>query len=117
MILQIQHETRLQYSSPVKEWVAELRMEPVSDECQTCQAFHLRLSEPAGLFRYQDGFGNYVHHLNLLTPQQEVRLLAASLVDTHPSPRHLSDSNGRYPFGMDSAPVEALDFVHLRGPV
>jgi transglutaminase-like putative cysteine protease len=117
MILQVQHETRLQYSEPVTEWIAEMRMEPVSDERQTCQSFYLRLSEPAGQFRYQDGFGNHVHHFNLLAPNQEVRLLAASLVETHPPPCDLAGCQACYPLMIDNFPVETLDFLHFRGPV
>ena len=117
MILQVHHETCLQYSDLVTEWIAEVRMEPVSDERQACQSFHLRLSEPAAQFRYQDGFGNHVHHFNLLRPHQEVRLLAASLVETHPPQCRLADSSARYPFPWDDAPVETLDFLHFRGPV
>jgi transglutaminase-like putative cysteine protease len=94
-----------------------MRMEPVSDERQTCQSFHLRLSEPAAQFRYQDGFSNHVHHFNLLRPHQEVRLLAASLVETHPPPCRLADSGACYPFSWDDAPVEALIFLHFRGPI
>ncbi len=117
MILQIQHETRLHYTDPVTEWIAEVRMEPVSDAHQTCHSFHLRLSEPAGLFRYQDGFGNQVHHCNLLAPHQEIRLLAASLVESHPPRRQLGDSGACYPFSREDAPVATRDFLHFRGPV
>ena len=117
MILQVQHETRLQYSDSVTVWVAEVRMEPVSDEHQTCQSFHLRLSESAGIFRYQDGFGNHVHHFNLLAPRREVRLLAASLVETHPSAPSLTDSKACYPLGEEDIPPEAIAFLHFHGPV
>jgi transglutaminase-like putative cysteine protease len=117
MILQIQHETCLQYSDPVTEWVAEMRVEPISDERQTCQSFYLRLSEPTAQFHYQDGFGNHVHHFNLLSPQQEVRVLAASLVETFPPRCRLADSRACYPMPVDEAPVETLDFMTCRGPL
>src|SRR6516225_7873341 len=71
MILEVQHETRLEYSEPVTESVTELRMEPVSDADQSCRSFHLAVSPSAEFFRYQDGFGNSVHHFNLLTPLLE----------------------------------------------
>ena len=116
MILQVQHETCLQYSDPVTEWVTEMRVEPVSDERQTCQSFHLRSSEAGGQFRYEDGFGNHVHHFNVLAPRREVRLLAASLVETHPPPCRLADSSASYPFPWNDAPVETMDFLYFRGP-
>ena len=44
MILEIQHETRLEYTAAVTESVCEVRMEPVSDADQTCRSFHLAVS-------------------------------------------------------------------------
>src|SRR5262245_47701153 len=117
MILEIQHETRLEYSEPVTEWVAEVRMEPVSDAGQTCRSFHLKLSQPAGQSRYQDGFGNRVHHFNLLAPHQEVRLLSAALVETHRPPCDLSGCTAAWPIDLDAGPLELLDFLRFHGPV
>ena len=105
MILEVQHETRLQYSDPITEWVAEVRMAPSSDERQTCQSFNLRLSEPAAVFDYFDGFGNQVHHVNLPTPHAEVRMLAASVVETHSPAVALSASSARYPLPEDTVIV------------
>lgn len=116
MILEIQHETRLRYSHPVTEWQAELRVEPVSDADQSCQTFSLTLSQPAGVFRFGDGFGNRVHHFNLLAPNLEVRALAASVVETHPRPRAWAASTVPYPLDPEAFPLEVLDYVRLRGP-
>jgi transglutaminase-like putative cysteine protease len=115
VILEVQHETRLEYSQAVAEWVAEFRLEPVSDGDQTCQSFHLKCSQPAVVFHYQDGFGNRVHHFNLRTPHAEVRVLAASLVNTHPAPLDVTTSAARYP--LEASQLDTVDFVHLRGPV
>ena len=115
MILEVQHETRLEYSQAVTEWVAEFRLEPVSDGGQTCHSFHLKCSQPTSVFRYQDGFGNRVHHFNLRAPQAEVRVLAASLVETHPAPRELATSKAKYP--LDAGPLDTVDFLQFRGPV
>jgi transglutaminase-like putative cysteine protease len=117
MILEIQHETRLKYSAPVTEWLAELRVEPVSDADQSCQTFFLGVSQPVQVQRYTDGFGNRVHHFNLLAPHPEVRLMAASVVETHPAPKSLTASRVRLPLDPDALPLEALDFVSFRGPV
>ena len=80
MIIEIQHETTLQYSESIKEWLAEVRMEPISDERQTCHSFHVAVSQPTQVYRYLDGFGNRVHHFNLVAPHQQIRVLAASVV-------------------------------------
>jgi len=117
MILEVQHETRFTYSEPVAESVAELRMEPVSDADQSCRSFHLGVSPSAEPARYQDGFGNTVHHFNLLPPHGEVRILAASIVETHPRRRDLSGTRATYPIGLDVADLGVLDFLHFRGPV
>lgn len=115
MILEIQHETRLTYSEPVIEAVAEVRLEPASDDEQSCRSFHLALSPPTGTFRYQDGFGNRVHHFNVLPPHAEVRVLAASVVETHPRPRDLGACAATWPLSEPTS--DLLDFLHARGPV
>jgi transglutaminase-like putative cysteine protease len=116
MILEVQHETRLQYSEPISEWLTEVRMEPVSDDRQSCHSFHLRLSEASGVFRYRDGFGNRVHHFNLLVPHKEVRMLAASLVETYPNVARLESSSSSYPLVACDLPLEVYDFLSFRGP-
>lgn len=117
MFLQIQHETRLDYTAPISEWLAEVRMEPVSDEHQSCHSFHLALSQPASVFRYQDGFGNHVHHFNLLNPHQQVRILAASVVEVEPLPRDVSTSGSLLPIKLQEMPPDLFAYLSLRGPV
>jgi transglutaminase-like putative cysteine protease len=117
MILEIQHETRFEYSEPVMESVTELRMEPVSDADQSCRSFHIALNPPAPLFRYQNGFGNRVHHFNVLAAHAAVQILAASVVETHPRPRHLAASQAVYPLSLEASNLEILDCLPLRGPV
>ena len=117
MIIEVQHETRFTYSEPVTESLTELRMEPVSDADQSCRSFHLAVSPPAELYRYQDGFGNSVHHFNLLPPHAEVRILAAAVVETHPRRRDLAASRVAYPLDLADADLGVLDFLKFRGPV
>ncbi|MCI0683851.1 MAG: transglutaminase family protein [Gemmataceae bacterium] len=117
MILQIQHETRLEYTDAVLEWLAEVRMEPVSDERQSCHSFHLSVSQPVTLFRYQDGFGNHVHHFNLLTPHQQVRVLAASIVETTPAETDLAANSATWPLTLDNDEPELHGYVQFGGPV
>lgn len=117
MILEIQHETRLAYSEPVTESITEMRMEPASDLDQSCRSFHLAVQPPTGVFRYVDGFGNRVHHFNVVSPHLEMRMLAASIVETHPRPRDLSTSSACYPLDPQQLPLDQLDFSYLRGPV
>src|SRR5215212_1557472 len=117
MILQIQHETRLEYSDPIAEWLTEVRMEPASDEEQRCHSFHLTVSQPTSLFRYHDGFGNRVHHFNLLDPHQQVRMLAASVVTTGVRIRDLVGSRSTYPLACADMPADNFTYLGWRGPV
>jgi transglutaminase-like putative cysteine protease len=117
MILEIQHESRFAYSEPVTESVTEVRMEPISDADQSCRSFHLAVRPPVEVFRYQDGFGNRAHHFNLLRTQDQVQILAASIVETHPRPRDLASSRAIYPLNLDRLDLEVLDYLKFRGPV
>jgi transglutaminase-like putative cysteine protease len=117
MILEVQHETRLEYLQPVSESMVEVRMEPASDADQSCRSFHLNLTPATEYFRYQDGFGNRVHHFNLLAAHQQVRILAASIVETHPRHREVTTSLAAHPLDLTSADLEVLDYLSFRGPV
>lgn len=117
MILEIQHETRLRYSHPVTEWLAEFRVEPLSDEGQSCQSFHLSASQPVSISKFRDGFGNNVHHFNLLAPNLEVVALAASVVQTHPRRNQNLYSELRWPVPDAGLPLGVLDYLALAGPV
>ena len=117
MILEVQHETRLEYSEPVIESMSEVRMEPASDADQSCRSFHLSVSPSTGLYRYQDGFGNHVHHFNLLAGHGQVRILAAAIVETHPHGCDLSDCRATCPLSVGGADLEVLDFLRFQGPV
>lgn len=117
MILEVQHETRLEYSEPAAESLTEVRMEPASDLDQSCCSFHLAVSPPTQLFRYQDGFSNRVHHFNLRPPHKEVSILAASIVETHPRPKSLDFSRALYPLTPAMLELETFDFLKFHGPV
>jgi transglutaminase-like putative cysteine protease len=116
MIIEIQHETRFEYSEPARESTLEVRMEPVSDAEQSCHSFHLAFSPPAEPARYLDGFGNRVHSFNILAPHSQVSILAAGIVETHPTIKALLTSSARYPLDPDKPSLEALGFLKLGGP-
>ncbi len=117
MILEIQHETCFTYPEPVTEAVTEVRMEPVSGPDQSCHSFHLRVDPSAELARYQDGFGNRVYHFNLLEVHSQVRILSASVVETHLRAIQLTDCRARYPLDLKGADLEVFDFLKFRGPI
>lgn len=117
MILEVQHETRFRYSQPVTETIAEVRMEPASDAEQSCRSFALYICPPTESFRYCDGLGNSVHHFNVLEPHDEIRILAASVIETHSRPRAFDACRAVYPLDLSEAGLEVFDYLKLRGPV
>lgn len=117
MILEVQHETTMEYSEPVTEWRCELRMEPVSDGQQRCHSFRIAVSQPAVVASYVDGFRNRVHHFNLLRPNLSVRILAAGIVETEDAAANPMASRVELPLDAESLPLETLDCLALRGPV
>ena len=117
MILEIQHETRLEYAAAVTEEFTEVRMEPGSDADQSCRTFHLGVAPAAEVSRYRDGFQNRVHHFNLLAPHTHVTILAASIVETHPRRVDPASTPAVFPLVEDALPLETLAYIGLHGPV
>lgn len=117
MILEVQHETQLSYTEPVAEWLTELRMQPVNDDWQSCHSFVINISQPTSLFSYLDGFGNRVHHFNLLSPQKQIRLLAASVVETSANKIDLLGSTATFPVDLTNADCDVHNFLSFRGPI
>lgn len=117
MILEIHHETRLEYSSPVIESLTEVRMEPASDDDQSVRSFYLSVSPAADTHRFYDGFGNRVHHFNVLPSCQEIRIVSASVVETHPQARPITGSGATYPVPEHDLSLTARAFTAFRGPV
>jgi len=117
MILEVQHETQLSYSEPVSEWLTELRMQPASDDSQSCHSFAINISQQAPIHSYLDGFGNRVHHFNLLTPHSQIRLLAASVVETSLKPVDLLGSPAEFPVDFSKADCDIHNFLSFRGPI
>ena len=86
MLLRIDHETRLTYTEPVTESVINLRMAPLSGEDQTVMNYRLRITPPAPITSFRDGFGNRVDLFNVLPPHGELVISATSFVQTHRRP-------------------------------
>jgi transglutaminase-like putative cysteine protease len=85
MLLRIDHETRLSYTSPVAESVIETRTAPPSQDDQTVLGYKLRVTPPCPVTGYRDGFGNRVELFNLFAPHTEIVMRAASCVRLHRS--------------------------------
>jgi transglutaminase-like putative cysteine protease len=112
MLLRIDHETRLTYSEPVTESVIKVRMAPLSGDDQTVMHYRLRLTPPAPVTSFRDGFGNRVDLFNILPPHGDLAIAATSFVQTHRRP-------GRDRIGNVMCPVDGqvdLDAVEFTRP-
>lgn len=81
MFYSIRHITRFRYSSPVRESVMEIRMQPRSEGPQTLRSFQINTNPRAQLYAYTDHFGNAVYHFNVLRAHEELRIEAQAVVE------------------------------------
>src|ERR1700748_2714463 len=81
MYYSIRHITRFRYSSPVRESVMELRMQPRSEGQQSLRSFQLTTNPRAQLYAYTDHLGNAVYHFNVLREHEELRIDTQSVVE------------------------------------
>ena len=86
MVLRIQHETKLSYTSAVSETVFEVRMAPPTDDDQTALSYRLQITPNAPVMTYRDGFGNRVELFNVPTSYRELTLQSTSFVRVHRRP-------------------------------
>lgn len=80
MLLNIRHETRYQYTTPVKRSVQSLRLTPRQDESQRVVSWNVQA--PGKLYAQHDAHGNVVHLLTLDQPHTEIRILVSGTVVT-----------------------------------
>lgn len=81
MFYSIRHVTRFRYSSPVRESVMELRMQPRSEGRQMLRSFQIGTNPRAQLYAYTDHAGNAVYHFNVLRAHEELRIEANAVVE------------------------------------
>lgn len=83
--LQVVHRTRYGYASPVRESFNEVRLRPVSNEHQRCDAFMLKVLPAVNLRHYDDFYANCVHHFEIIPPHASLLIEATSRVETNAS--------------------------------
>lgn len=81
MFYSIRHITRFRYSSPVRESVMEIRMQPRSEGAQMLRSFQITTSPRSQLYAYTDHFGNAVYHFNVLKEHSELRIEAQAVIE------------------------------------
>ncbi len=78
----IEHETRLEFSHPVREHQCELRLAPPDTASQRAHGLRIEIEPPAELYTYVDGFGNRVHHFGVTAPHQRLTTRVRAEVET-----------------------------------
>jgi len=105
MRLEIVHDTRYRYTSPIAETVMELRLRPMDGNGQRCVEFDLDVSAGIDPGTYQDGYGNVVHYFNLVRPHSALSVTSRSIVETGIEP------------DTDAGEELVQDFLRFRSPV
>lgn len=82
----LQHSTEFVYDGVVYESYNEVRLRPIHDDRQSCISFRL-VTQPASRgAAYKDGYGNWIHHFNVLPNHRHLRVDAESVVLVHEVP-------------------------------
>jgi transglutaminase-like putative cysteine protease len=90
----IRHITRFRYSSPVRQSIMELRMQPRSEGPQALRSFQIVTNPRAQLYAYTDHLGNAVYHFNVLRQHEELRIESQAVIEmvTFPAIPEASDT-------------------------
>lgn len=86
MYYSIHHLTRLRYSSPIRENVVEVRMQPRTEGGQRGLSFNLSPKPHAQIFAYRDHLGNQVHHFSIPKKHTQLTITAKTTVELTHSP-------------------------------
>jgi transglutaminase-like putative cysteine protease len=82
MLLEIIHNTRYDYSAPVRESVMELWMQPRADANHRLVTWSLQTDPQARYFAYTDWLGNMVYHFDVPGAHDGLQIRAVSVVET-----------------------------------
>jgi transglutaminase-like putative cysteine protease len=86
MRYRITHQTSYRYASPAYESFNEVRLQPVTDEAQTCLDFGLTIDPPASVIAFRDYYGNAVHDFSVPYLHDRLTVEATSDVIVHAEP-------------------------------
>lgn len=80
----VTHLTSFSYSDTITDSVMEVRMQPRSDEFQSCIRFELKISPKARSFSHRDYLGNIIHQFDIPGRHRRLAVRAESIVETKP---------------------------------
>jgi transglutaminase-like putative cysteine protease len=115
MIVSIQHEIAISYSTHVSESVMDLRLTPRTDGHQTLRKFRLVVDPDVSVFDHFDWQENQVHQFSILGSHDRSVIVTNSTIEIHPQRWQLEQYN-------DLRPILAFDrryqdFLLPHGPV
>ena len=84
MRLKVTHRTRYVYSSAVRESFNEARLQPTTNDHQTCENFLLRVLPAVRLKHYHDLYANIVHYFDIPATHDTLDVESAARVVTRP---------------------------------
>lgn len=82
----IQHVTRFEYDTAVRESIMEVRMAPRDEGPQSVASFELRTYPRAEVRRHLDSFGNEVHHFDIPASHVREMVIASAVVRVEQRP-------------------------------
>ncbi len=82
MKLQVVHRTTYEYAEAVTQNYNELRLQPVSQDGQNCDSFHLKISPDTRLSHYLDFYLNFVQFFEVHDPHRSLVIESTSEVTT-----------------------------------
>ncbi len=82
MRVEVEHTTRLSYTTDVVESVMDARLGPRSDVHQRWGPYELRVVPAAAVRRYSDSFGNIAHLMTIAKPHREVEVTMCGEIET-----------------------------------
>lgn len=113
MLLKLTHTTTLAYSEPIGETLMELRMAPRQSDQQFRVSFSLAVGPPAGVWTYFDWLGNQVHAFSITPPHKEVKIVANSVIETHPLVTDMGGLEDTWP--LPPLSYSFHDYLKIRG--
>jgi transglutaminase-like putative cysteine protease len=87
------HTTGYRYATPVTQSYNEARLTPRNDDRQNLMVSRLETAPPTRAYKYLDYWGTEVNAFDIQTPHTELKVVAASVVETteYPGPVDTAD--------------------------
>jgi transglutaminase-like putative cysteine protease len=102
MRIRIEHITSFAYDHPISEAYTEMRLRPLDGNGQHCLSFSLVTEPHDETLKYNDRFGNAVHHFDVIQPHQKLMVAAKSEVLT---PDHFLE------YATSLSPLDEHDYL------